>query len=265
MDKDIQLTTMSRKQNKNPYLFSSNERLILEAIQKHNTPLALSILTKIPRPTVYTTLEKLEVRNMVYNVKMGKKRKWFLSENVDTNKIFSNEITQSTKIGIKTYTTQKEIIDLVDSLTNPSKNRLQILNGENIINDWESIIGTNNIIKFNNKIKSSNIITELICTNTTFDKHISQFGDDWSKSYTDRPTEVHVLDKKYLDHNGQIFIYNKKVYFFMLDKPAIIEISEPSLAKVFILLFDFIKDNSRNFDMNSYVKEKTNKNKIKTP
>lgn len=92
MDKDIQLTVMSRKQTKNPYLFSPNERLILEAIQKHNTPLALSTTTKIPRPTVYTTLEKLEVRNLVHNIKVGKKRKWFLNTGTNVDELINKNI-----------------------------------------------------------------------------------------------------------------------------------------------------------------------------
>ena len=47
----------------------------------------------------------------------------------------------------------------------------------------------------------------------------------------------------------------------MLDRPAILEVSDVNLVKAFISIFDFIKDYSPNFDMNSYMRERLNKPK----
>ena len=129
--------------------------------------------------------------------------------------------------------------------------------------DYDTAVGKDKIIEFNEKIKASNIIVEAICTKFVFDTQMAHFGEDWTESYMGRSTEVHTIDKKYLNHNRQIFIYNNRVYFFMLDRPAILEVSDTNLVKAFMSLFEFIKDYSPNFDMNSYMRERLEKNKDK--
>ena len=251
---------MSRKTNKNPYLFSDNERVVLENIQKHNTPLELSTVTKIPRPTVYITLEKLETRNLIHSVKVGKKRKWLLIDGINTHDLFTNQkITKVDNLGVKIYTEKNDIIDVLDRLNKPSKDRLHILSGEDILDDYDSVVGKEKIIEFNENIKTSKIIVDMICTRFTLDQQMSHFGDDWAESYIGRSTEVHVIDKKYLNHNRQIFIYNGRVYFFMLDKPAIVEISDKNLVRAILNIFEFFKDNTPSFDMNGYLKNKLQK------
>jgi len=281
MDKDIQLTTMSRKQNKNPYLFSQNERHILSAIEKHSTPLALSAATKIPRPTVYITLEKLEVRNLIHSIKVGKKRKWIVNTGTDIYSLISeidgktvnsissvnstdseNSNFKSPTPGVQIYTEKKDIFRVLDRISAPSRTRLQILSGDHIMSDYDTAVGKDKIIEFNEKIKTSNIIVEAICTKFVFDTQMAHFGEDWTESYMGRSTEVHTIDKKYLNHNRQIFIYNNKVYFFMLDRPAILEVSDVNLVKAFMSIFEFIKDYSPNFDMNSYMRERLENKKI---
>jgi hypothetical protein len=263
---------MSRKVTKNPYLFSANERLLLANIQKHNTPLELSAVTKIPRPTVYITLEKLEIRNLVHSTKILKKRKWFLNANIELNDLIGKDggttihpVSNPTSPtpGVQIYTDKKDIFKVLDRISAPSKTRLQILSGDNILNDYDTAVGKNKIIEFNEKIKASNIIVEAICTRFVFDTQMVHFGEDWTESYMGRSTEVHTINKKYLNHNRQIFIYNNRVYFFMLDRPAILEVSDSNLVKAFMSIFEFIKDYSPNFDMNSYMKEKMDKNKSK--
>ena len=130
------------------------------------------------------------------------------------------------------------------------------------MSDYDTAVGKDKIIEFNEKIKTSNIIVEAICTKFVFDTQMAHFGEDWTESYMGRSTEVHTIDKKYLNHNRQIFIYNNKVYFFMLDRPAILEVSDVNLVKAFMSIFEFIKDYSPNFDMNSYMRERLENKKI---
>lgn len=263
---------MSRKVTKNPYLFSPNERLILGAIQKYSTPLELSVATKIPRPTVYITLEKLEIRNLIHTLRVGKKRKWFLNTGIEVDDLMgtkgeklttSTNNTNSSTPGVQIYTEKKDIFKVLDRISSPSRTRLQILSGDNILKDYDTAVGKDKIIEFNEKIKASNIIVEAICTKFVFDTQMAHFGEDWTESYMGRSTEVHTIDKKYLDHNRQIFIYNNRVYFFMLDRPAILEVSDVNLVKAFMSLFEFIKDYSPNFDMNGYMRERIQTKKTK--
>ncbi|MEI6553905.1 MAG: hypothetical protein WCO09_05030, partial [bacterium] len=173
---------MSRKLTKNPYLFSQNERLILDNIEKYNTPLELSAVTKIPRPTVYITLEKLEVRNLIHSIKVGKKRKWILNTGTDVfgliGKIDGNTVNftntggkshatsfvspptnyNSPTPGVQIYTEKKDIFRVLDRISTPSRTRLQILSGDNILKDYDTAVGKDKIIEFNEKIKASNII-----------------------------------------------------------------------------------------------------------
>ena len=252
---------MARKKDKNPYLFSENEKSILSVIHSHHTPLDIHIATKIPRPTVYTTLEKLEVRNLIQSQKIGSKRKWILNPDVDINILIKEKTITDKNTGVHVYTSQQDILNLLNKLNEPSETRLQILSGENILKEYDSLVGTEKMIEFNEKIKRSNLIVEMICTKAVLDNQMMQFGDEWAKSYIGRSTEVHILDKKYLNHNRQIFIYNNNVYFFMLDRPAILEISDENLVNALISIFDFIKDYSANFDMNGYMKERLSLNK----
>ncbi len=261
---------MSRKVNKNPYLFSPNEKLLLAHLKKHSTPLELSAVTKIPRPTVYITLEKLEIRNLIHSTRIEKKRKWFLNTGIEVDDltgenagkvINSKSHENSPAPGVQIYTDKKDIFKVLDRISTPSKTRLQILSGDNILNDYDTAVGKDKVIEFNEKIKASKIIVEAICTKFVFDTQMTHFGEDWTESYIGRSTEVHTIDKKYLNHNRQIFIYNNKVYFFMLDRPAILEVSDVNLVKAFVSIFEFIKDYSPNFDMNSYMRERLNKPK----
>ncbi|MEI7480286.1 MAG: helix-turn-helix domain-containing protein [bacterium] len=60
----------------NLLLLNSNERVILPLLDKYATPLELARHTKIPRPTIYLTLEKLKARGLIKRKKENNKLFW---------------------------------------------------------------------------------------------------------------------------------------------------------------------------------------------
>lgn len=231
-----------------PFLYTNEEKLILKALITQHTPLKISSFAGIPRSTVYFVLEKLRTRGLVKKEKTGKKVSWYLKKNELTD--FKNEQSNNE---VKIYDSKELIEDFLSNVVFKDSERIKTLSGDTITQGWNQHVGRDKIITFNNYIKENNLISDHITSEKPIREHIELWGDDWVNSFQEKPTEYHVLEKEYTNHGGQIFIKNKKVYIINMNKPLIVEIIDPEVAKMFLLMFEFIKDHSKKVNVTDFL------------
>ncbi len=231
-----------------PFLYTPEEKAILKALITQHTPLSISKFTDIPRTTVYFTLEKLKARGLIKKERSGKKYFWFIKNDETTE--FKEERHDPS---IKIYDSKELIDDFLSEIVFNDGERFRSLSGDNIVRGWDEHIGKKKIIEFNNFIEKNGLITDSITSKQPLKKHIELWGEDWVTSFKQKPTEFHIMDKKYSDHGAQIFIKNKKVFVMNINKPIVIEIIDPEISKMFLLMFEFIKDNSQKVNLGVFL------------
>jgi len=231
-----------------PFLYTNEEKLVLKALLTQHTPLNISKYTHIPRSTVYFTLEKLKTRGLIRKDKTDKKYFWFIKTNEPTD--FKEEQHNQS---IKIYDSKELIDEFLSEIVFNDGERFRSLSGDHIVHGWDEHIGKKKIIEFNNFIEKNGLITDSITSKQPLKEHIKLWGEEWITSFKQKPTEFHIMDKKYSDHGAQIFIKNKKVFVMNINKPIVIEIVDPEISKMFLLMFEFIKDYSQKVNIGEFL------------
>lgn len=252
-------------------LLSKNELEILKILKKHKqaTPVFLAQHTAIPRATVYITLDKLKERGFIRLRKIEHKKIWELAptetvlERIESIKDLFIEntaeyqtlnISENTDIAI--YRGEKEIIKLFKGFAeNHGGKRLLGVMGDRAGESWSHSISLRNINTVNEKIKEKGLLTETITSIACFEQQIKMFGQSWVDGYSGRASEVHILDSKYLDYEGQVFVFGNKVYLVHMRDKLFIEIKNAEISKMIICMLKFIQDNSKSVNLNELLKE----------
>jgi predicted transcriptional regulator len=235
-----------------PYLFTNEEKSVLKALRKLNTPLKISRETKIPRPTVYFILEKLKTRGLVKKEKIGKKSIWLLKNNIEVSD--GNEI--ETHKNLKVYDSPELIIDFLYKFIHNGTSRFQFFNGDHNPKYWGEHIKTDEVVKLNNLIRDNNLVSDVISSTSFIRQNEDVLGQEWTNSFVDKPTEYHVLDSKYTNFNSQIILQKGKVFIMNIEKPVVFEISDPDIYKCFLSIFEFIKDHTKTSSLSEVVNNK---------
>lgn len=231
-----------------PFLYTNEEKLILKALITQHTPLKISSFASIPRSTVYFVLEKLRTRGLVKKEKIGKKAFWYLKKN-ETIDFKEEQHNQSIKI----YDSKELIDEFLSEIVFNDGERFRSLSGDHILRGWDEHIGKKKMIEFNNFIEKNGLITDSITSKQPLKEQAQLWGEEWATSFKQKPTEFHIMDKKYSDHGAQIFIKNKKVFVMNINKPIVIEIIDPEISKMFLLMFEFIKDHSKKVNVSDFL------------
>ena len=175
------------------------------------------------------------------SIPKGKRKIWILRTMDDNSPV---ETTNSQQI--QTYTTKEAIGDFLEKSVLADGERLKCLNGDNILSGWLKNVGIDSIVKFNKHMRDNDIISDVVSSKGSLKNQINEWGDEWIDSISSKPTEYHLIDKKYADHGAQIFLKNNKVFLLDLSKPIVIEIKNEEMTKMFKSFFEIIKDNTKN-------------------
>jgi len=254
----------------------NNERVILSLIDKHTTPLELARNSKIPRPTIYLTLEKLKARGLIKRKKEHHKIFWIkvpdkelqynlqeLQKNLISEETGEEKILLEEKTQIIIHRGKDSIIRAFENiLTQSTKERLIIIQGDDSGKAWDKNFGLENINRFNNIIKEQGIITELITSKKCFTDQVTQFGLDWAKTYEGRSTRVQNIYSKYLSYSSQVFIFKNQVFLISMIDKVFIEINNEQISKLLVSFSRFIQDHSEIFDVNMLLREQLNKKNV---
>jgi len=233
-----------------PYLFSDQEKMVLKSLLSVNTPLKISRQLDLPRSTVYFILEKLKTRGLVKNERKGKKLFWSLRKD-DNDEITTDSANKNNSV--KIYDDDKLIDEFLEKITSASGSRLKIYSGDNIIDGWKRNVGVEKIIKFNQQLKENNLVSDWVASAVPLDEQIKAFGKNWLESFVQKPTEAHLIDTVYMRHGAQIFLKNDKVFLANFDKPIVIEIKNPEIAKMFSTIIDFFKDHTKKINLSEQI------------
>jgi DNA-binding transcriptional ArsR family regulator len=229
-------------------LLSPNEKAVLKCIPDARTPLLIADKTGIPRPTVYITLSRLKKRGLLTEIKEGKKKYWIPDSSSDFE-------TETESKAVRIYTDPKEIGRLYERFVTDGEHRLKTILGNNCGEPWRKIIGEDEIVRLNRIIKKRKTVCEVVSSMKVYDDHARNFGKHWIESYTDRPFRVSIIDPKYLDHAGQVFVYGKKMLLINMKKPVVIEISDPELIKMMVSVGQFFHDHIDPTNIDGWLKE----------
>lgn len=250
---------------------STNEQRILSLLDKSQTPLQLSKQCAIPRPTIYITLEKLRERGLATRVKRGGKFYWekLTDEQVESaiyelrQKLLNSHNIKHVKrtvindvAEVAMYKGEKAIVSLFSELIEKhAGERMIIIQGDRSGDAWGKVFSKKNINAVNKKIKDKGMITELITSKEWFEKQRQQFGVEWAKEYEGRAMRVQNIGPHYLDASGQLFIVNDRIFLVSMSEEVFIEIKNPHIAKLLVLLSRFIQDHSNYIDANALLRE----------
>ena len=249
---------------------SDNEQRILGLLEKSSTPLDLSKLCTIPRPTIYITLEKLQRRGLAIKKKREKKYYWerHTEEQAESaisdlqQKLLNKHTRHMKKTVIKNkaevviYKGEKAIFNLFSELIGKNAGeRMITIQGDQSGDAWEKVFSMKNINAINKKIKDKRMITELITSKRWFEKQRHQFGIEWAKDFEGRSMRAQNIDHEYLDTSGQIFIFQDRIFLVSMSEEVFIEIKNPHIAKLLVLLSRFIQDHSNGMDANALLRE----------
>ena len=234
-------------------LFDEKEISVLKSLRINKTPLEISKDIHTPRSTVYVILEKLKKRGLVKSEKLHNKKYWFLRKTSDE----TPDLHFETKLNpnIKVYMGKEGVMDFLTQLTTSDHIKFQALNGDKNVESWNNIVGIEQITKFNNIIKENNLISDIISSHVFIKENKEVLGETWQKSFTEKPTEYHILDSRYTNYGAQIILKKGKVFILNMKESIIFEIKNEDIYKCFTSIFEFIKDNSKKVNVGSLVKE----------
>ena len=75
-------------------------------------------------------------------------------------------------------------------------------------------------------------------------------GEEWGRDLEGRTSSAVYLDKKYFEHNGQIFAFKDVMYLMALNDKMVIEIRHSDIQKMILAMCTFMKERGEKVDIN---------------
>ncbi len=251
-------------------LLSKNETEILELVKEKGqaTPLSLAKSCKIPRPTIYITLDKLKDRGLIRSRKLDRKKIWELTKTTEMREHIEdlkNVLTGDKRTYDKIQVTEDTDLTIhrgADAILNLFKKfagdhngkRLMGMSGNLSADAWKDTIPLSDINTINSKIKEQGLLTEMISSEGWFKQQARMFGKNWVENFIGRATQVHFIDNTYLDYSSQIFVFGSELYLVSMRERLFIEVKNKQIAALIISLLKFVEDKSKSVDINQILK-----------
>ncbi len=257
---------------------SSNETKILGSIyDSKETPLQIANTTKISRPTIYDTLEKLHHRGLIRSTIRNGKKYWVPAKNIELDKrLFEVKKTLfSFDEGVEEVRTQSDstvivhrggeaVRTLIRSIFKDNKNvRLYGIQGDLVNIGWTKVFGVEGTNELNRWVKQNQIIVEAIVPYGLYDRLTLENGIGWAKDFAGRMAVNHEIDEEYFEHGGQIWVLKDSLYLLAMHEEIVIEVRNSEIQNLVLEMFRFIQHNSRKFDVNQRLRDLIEKSKEK--
>jgi len=257
---------------------SGSELAVLEALRAgHNTPLLISEHIKVSRPAIYEILDRLHKRGLIKSNIRGGKKHWSQSRDKDIEQeLYSSkrqllgieegidEVRGLSDSTVVAYHGGEAIRGLLHKILKDNKNqRLYGIQGDTPAIGWSRVVGIERTNELNRIIKQNNIIVEAIVPYGWFERQIKLLGKKWAEDFEGRASATHIVDEKYFQHGGQIWIFKNSLYLIAMNEEIIIEVRNSEIQKLILSMFRFIQDNSQKIDVNALLRELIAKDEIK--
>jgi DNA-binding Lrp family transcriptional regulator len=247
-----------------------NDLKILDVLKSENlTILQISIKTKIPRTSLYYTLNTLKNRGFIKKIKIDKKTYWrkktdrnikaSLSKIInkitsEDNNNFSKQISNNTNIIFLEGAKNLEEI-FWDVLKIPDKKRMFGFQPNASILQVVKKMPVKNIIKFNNEFKRKKLISEGIVHESSVEEIKKILKPEESKAFFEsfggRSADTSKLPDKYMDDvKSEIYLYDGKIALMNWYEEFGIIIENPDM---YALIFEMFKSTK-------YLMDKYNQN-----
>ena len=251
---------------------TKGEKGVLDLIRLYTpaTPLLLSKLSKIPRPTLYTIFDALESRGLIQFHKIGRRKVWELADPqkiansiellknslLSFHKLDYQKLVLGTDTDIAIHRGKKSIMTLLNRLIQKhGGKRLMGIQGDFSGEAWDELISISEMNEANKKLRDANLITNVITSKHWFKHQVELYGKSWAENFAGRATQTHIIDSKYLDYTSQILIFDDQLYLISMKEKIFIEIKNKDIAKLIISLQRFVEDHSPSLDVNKLLKE----------
>ena len=245
------------------------ERVLLAIIKGIKTPLLIAKETRVTRPAVYDILTKLKDRGLVKSYIVGGKKSWRLAHKDDIDEALyeTKKVLLSISEGVEevkglsdgtviVHRGKDAVLKMLLHITKDHKNeRLYGLQGNTVQQGWDNIVGPEKINEFNNDLRKNNVITEAILPYEWFEDHVRDLGEKegfiWLKGFIGRAYATYLIDKKYFNHAGQIFMFKSSLYLMAMNEALVVEIRNSELQKMIKQMFSYIEEHAEKVDVNS--------------
>ena len=260
----------------NAICYSFDNQNIKSKSEIKHTPLSISASTKIARPTVYITLESLKSRGLISRYTVDGRRYWRVNSNSEIVELLQNskkfllnsldgtdsyagsKSSKSSKSDdalesiVKVYRGKEEIENLINHLfMNHKHERWQAIQGNKVSSGWYQIFGLDGINHVNELIKENQMITEGIIPHRWYKEEFDKYGVSWAEGFMGRMAATSEIDKKYFDHEGQVFLFEDSTYLLALNEELVIEIKNSQIKIVLKEMMHYITDNADKVDVNA--------------
>ncbi len=259
LDLNLQLLGLSKKEEK-----------VLRVLQDGaDTPLAISLITKVSRPAVYAILTNLKKRGIIESRIHEGRKFWKLLERRELEQKFFETKRSLLKLsegmqevfGVDDATViihrgQESIREVFSELLVEHKQeRFYALAGDAAAENWNNVFSLMETNNFNRVLKRNNIIAETIIENGWLEREAKRLGISWARDFEGRTTRVNLVDAGYFAHGAQVFIFKQSIYLMALGEELVIEIRNSEIQKMLLAFFRFMQDNSRSIDANALLRK----------
>lgn len=252
---------------------SKKELKVLTALQEGaDTPVKLTKATDVSRTAIYAILQNLKKRGIVVShIKNGKKT-FILADEREIEEVLyaakrtllkipegREEIMGLSDSTVIVHRGKDAVLEALLSITKHKHERLYGLQGNTVQQGWDSIVGPEKINEFNHDLRKNDVITEAILPYEWFEDHIQDLGHKeglkWAKGFIGRAYATYLIDKKYFEHAGQIFMFKDSLYMMAMNEALVVEIRNSELQKMIKQMFSFIEEYAEKVDVNTRLRE----------
>jgi predicted transcriptional regulator len=255
---------------------SNNEVKILKVLEVNN-PLTVALLsknTKIPRMTIYLTLNSLKNRGILNYNRLGKRKYWKINEKEKISKILWDALQKFNSseniTTVKTNDSGFSVIKNMESLWSiwqeavagnkdsriygiqPTESLKEILNKS----DWQ-----NKIAPINEAITNNKLIIEGLTREDYIPTYLKYFENDKSKQrkiledLQNRMSDMVNVSNDHFKYPVDFMMFKDKAFLINWKNEVAIEIKNTDMLNFLKELFDLARGYGKKVDQGNYIRE----------
>ncbi len=249
---------------------SNKEKKALLALRDGaDTPLKIARETGVSRSAVYATLQNFRKRGLAASHITNGRKHWRLNDEQDIDRSVydlkrsllkipeGSEVIHGRSDSIVTIHRGAEAIKklMLNLFAEHKYERFYSFQGGNSTAGWNAMFSPTETNKVNRDIKKNRIIAETVSSEGWFEEQTRLLGVDWARDFEGRTARVNVLDKKYFQHGGQVWVFKDSLYLMALKEELILEIQNSGIQRMILKMFEFMQENSRAIDVNELLRD----------
>jgi hypothetical protein len=248
---------------------TAKETLVFNALKKGpTTPLALSRDIRISRPTLYTVLKKLHERGLAVSRIVRGRKHWEIANEQKIEAVLyetkralldtplgSEEIRGASDSSVIVYRGREAIRSMFFKMfMTHSHENFSGVQGNTSAIGWDKTFSVADTNKINRQIKEHGLVVKAILPEGWFEEQSRLLGIDWAKDFEGRATRVNVINPRYFNNGGQVWIFKNSLFLMALNEELVIEVRNSEIQKCLSEIFQFVHDTAPVIDANALLR-----------